>query len=412
MCTDYHLYSQTSHISPGLRRIINDRINSGVYHSMILVVIDGQNEEFLVMNGPDEKLSPSSLIDVSGLYPLIVSLQFADMMDNGIHPKTPVNELLEKENRIKGKQSKGLMLSQLALNTSGLSDTKNSEDDRKVCQEEKMNQLNFSKRSFSFNPGSVYCQHNLDLIYLSNLLLAKYGLPCELYFNDNLFRNLNLSKTLIVDGLEIPGIEEFDEKGILVSNVKDLSCLMRIQLGQKKKKFHSSLQELRKYVKETRFDKSLVCPGWFVYQSDRAVFYYQQSERKKISVFMIFEPIQQKAIVIASKSEIPLDDIAWHMMMNENLQSVSASDIKNIKINKYVGEYSWNGEEVISILKEGNFLIAYFNGEESHICYPIGNNTFKIAVKGITFHFVLNENDVVDGLYLDGYSPKKFYRMN
>lgn len=403
------IHAQNTLISPGLRRVIAERTDSGLYHSIVLAVIDGENEEILVMNNSKEKISTITPINISGLYPLLVSLQFADMIGIGASPETLVNDLLEKDKKIKSKLGRKIILKDLALNTSGMS--KSIATEKSACKEDLLNMPGLSECEFDFIPGTIYSQKNNDLILLSNLLLKKYGLPCELYFNDHLFRKLNLSNTIVVDGIEIPGFEKFTEAGTFVSTTEDLISLARIQLGQKNKKFHTDLQGLRKYSKETRFKNNLVGAGWFVYQSDRGIFYYQQTRREKINVLLIFEPEQKKAVVVAANSEIPLDDIAWHIMTNESLKTFQEKRNTDIQISKYVGEYTNNGEEVVSIIKTENSLLAFFNGEESHICYPCHDNTFSIAIKGIEFRFVLNENDEAEALFIDGYSTMKYYRL-
>ena len=401
--------AQTTTISPQLRSHVLQGIESGQYASMFIAVQDGDNEECLMANSENHFLNRETKIDVSELLPVWVSLQMADMMDLGIQPDLYINELLDKSQRAKDKQFKKVKLLHLALQSSGLSEENSQQDD--YCNSYEEENLSFTKRTIDFVPGMVYNQGSNDLYYLSKLLLKKYGLPCELYFNDHLFRKVSLTNTFVVNGGKIQSEEDNFEKGTFVSTPNDLIQLMKIQTGLKSIDLQPHVIALRKYRKETRFKNGLISAGWLVYQSDSSNYYYRFAQAEKMNIFMAFEPNSKKSVVIVSETKENLASIVWHIMLNEKLVPGN-THIPCIDISKCVGEYSANGEEFISVIKKNGKMVLYLNGEEAHVCHPYSGTNFLLSTKAISLQFEVNENDEVDALFLKGYSAVRYVRIN
>jgi hypothetical protein len=131
----------------------------------------------------------------------------------------------------------------------------------------------------------------------------------------------------------------------------------------------------------------------------------------KLNVSLLFDPGTAKSIVVVALSDFPMHNIACQLMENQKHFSIPAVSEKKPDLNKFVGDYTVKGEEVINIIRKEGSLQLFFNAEENHRCYFFGGNTFFLSARHSWIVFEEDQEKNIIGFRFENYSPHLYRRL-
>ena len=115
--------------------------------------------------------------------------------------------------------------------------------------------------------------------------------------------------------------------------------------------------------------------------------------------------------MIVARTKFLLTDLGWSLLLKNN--SYLNQDIfeqSDFKPAKFCGEYINPGGDLVSIIKQGRELYAYFNGREKYTLSWLVANDWTIAVPGYLFRFI-EEDGQITSLLVKGETAQSYDKI-
>lgn len=415
----------SSLLPPRVERAITARMAAGEYPSMVVAVVDGDRSHFHAFGKLDNGKAPDAdtLYQIGSITKTFTATLLADAVQKGeVNLDTPVAKLLPGF-RVPSRNGKDITLGELAMQDSGLPRLPSnmlratSSDPYAEYDAAKLKAF-LAGYKLPRDPGAKYEYSNLGLGLLGYALAQHAGTSYGKLLQPRILGPLGMSATSTTFGQPLDphwalGHDEqgkpvqpwhFDALagcGAINSTGADMLRYLKANMGRG----NGTLQRAMKFAHEPRRtvgSDERIGLAWMTKHDKHGDVVWHNGMTGGYASFMGFTADGKHGVVILTNVQQSVDDLGFATLLAD---APLASTEKQValspqQLQDYVGQYQMAPGFVLTIMRQGDQLLAQATGQGAFPVFPSAPDKFFAKITDIRIDFKRDAKGEVGSLVL------------
>ena len=417
--------SSASLLPTRVEQAITARIAAGEYPAMVVAVVDGDRGHVYGFGKLENGNAPDAdtLFQIGSVTKTFTATLLAEAVDGGeLKLDTPVAELLPGF-KIPSRNGKAITLGELAMQDSGLPRLPGNM--QRVGQPDPYAEYDAAKlKAFledyqlTRDPGEKYEYSNLGLGLLGYALARHAGTSYPKLLQSRIFDPLGMSATSAtfsepLDPRWAPGHDEQGKPvqpwhldalagaGAINSTGADMLRYLKANMGRGE----GALQRAMKFAHEPRRNvggDERIGLAWMTKHDKAGDVVWHNGMTGGYASFMGFTADGKRGVVILTNIQRSVDDLGFATLLPDAPLAPARKQIAMSpqQLQDYVGQYRLAPNFVVTVMRQGDQLLAQATGQGAFPIFPNAADTFFAKVTDIRIDFKRDSKGKVNSLVL------------
>ena len=404
---------------------ITARIAAGEYPAMIVAVVDGDRSHVYAFGKLDSGKGPDAdtLFQIGSVTKTFTATLLAEAVDRGeVKLDTPVAELLPGF-KIPSRNGKAITLGELAMQDSGLPrlpgnmQPADAQDPYADYDAAKLKSF-LAGYKLPRDPGAKYEYSNLGLGLLGYALARHAGTSCPKLLQSRIFEPLGMTATSAtlrepLDPRWAPGHDEQGKPaqpwhldvlagaGAINSTGADMLRYLKANMGRG----NGALMEAMTFAHEPRRavgGDERIGLAWMTRHDKDGDVVWHNGMTGGYASFMGFTADGKRGVVILTNVQQPVDDLGFATLLADAPLAPARKQIalSPRQLQDYVGQYRLAPGFVLTVMHQGDQLLAQATGQGAFPIFPSAKDKFFAKLTDIRIDFKRGGSGKVSSLVL------------
>lgn len=415
----------TSLLPPRVEKAITARIAADEYPSMIVAVVDGDRSHVYGFGKLDNGKTPDAdtLYQIGSITKTFTATLLADAVQRAeVKLDTPVAKLLPGF-RIPSRNGKAITLGELAMQDSGLPRLPSnmlratSPDPYAEYDAAKLKAF-LAGYKLPRDPGSKYEYSNLGLGLLGYALAQHAGTSYGKLLQSRILGPLGMSATSASFGQPLdprwaPGHDErgkpvqpwhFDALagcGAINSTGADMLRYVQANMGRGENALQKAMQFAHQPRRPIGGDERIGL-AWMTRHDKQVDVTWHSGMTGGYAGFIGFTDNGKRGVVILTNIQQSVDDLGFATLLADAPLAAAQTQIalSPQQLQEYVGEYQLAPGFILTIMRQGDQLLAQATGQGAFPIFPGATDRFFAKITDIRIDFERSDNGKVRSLVL------------